>query len=80
MAEQEKPGKDFEANLEELEAVVKKLEAGDLPLEESLEYFEKGIKLSEACRKQLEEAESKVEILLKKNGKTAAEPFRPEGG
>ena len=78
MAEPQEPARSFEANLEELEAVVKKLEAGDLPLEESLKYFERGIQLSEACRKQLEEAESKVEILLQKNGKTTAEPFPPE--
>ncbi|MBI1790991.1 MAG: exodeoxyribonuclease VII small subunit, partial [Acidobacteria bacterium] len=43
-----------------------------------LELFEKGMALSDTCRKQLEEAETRVEMLLKKNGKMQAEPFRPE--
>lgn len=81
MAESEVPDKtapSFEACLEELERVVKELEAGELPLERSLELFEKGMSLSEACRKQLEEAETRVEMLIRKNGKMQAEPFRPE--
>ena len=53
------------------------MESGDLPLEKSIELFEKGIRLSERCRKQLEEAETKVEILLKKGDKVQAEPFEP---
>ena len=65
----------FEQGLKELEGIVKELETGDLALEKSLELFEKGVKLSEACRKQLQEAETKVEILLKKEGKIEAEPF-----
>ena len=68
----------FEAGLEELEAVVKQLETGDLPLETALALFEKGMQLSDACRQQLEAAETKVEILTKKNDKLQAEPFRPE--
>ena len=68
----------FETSLEELEKVVKALEEGDIPLDEALALFEKGIGLSESCRKQLEEAETRVEILLKKNGKVQAEPFGPE--
>lgn len=68
----------FEASLDELEKVVKELESGELPLERSLELFEKGIALSETCRKQLEEAETRVETLIKKEGKIQAEPFRPE--
>jgi exodeoxyribonuclease VII small subunit len=68
----------FETSLEELEKVVKELEAGDIPLEQALALFEKGIGLSENCRKQLEEAETRVEILLKKNGKVQAEPFGPD--
>ena len=81
----EKPPKDspiagFERHLDELEKIVKTLETGDLPLEKSLELFEKGMELSERCRKQLEEAETRVEILLKKNGKVQAEPFGPEQG
>ena len=68
----------FEASLDELEKVVKELEAGDLPLERSLELFERGMGLSDACRKQLEEAETRVEMLIRKEGKIAAEPFRLE--
>jgi exodeoxyribonuclease VII small subunit len=77
-AEEGKPGASFEASLEELEKVVKELEAGELPLERSLELFEKGVALSESCRKQLEEAETRVEMVMKKEGKIQAEPFRPE--
>ena len=72
------PVASFEASLDELEKVVKELEAGDLPLERSLELFERGVSLSSECRKQLEAAETRVEILLRKEGKMVAEPFRPE--
>ncbi len=72
-----KPGSSFEACLEELERVVKELESGDLPLERSLELFEKGVALSETCRKQLEEAETRVETLIRREGKLQPEPFRP---
>ena len=68
----------FEVCLDELEKVVKELEAGDLPLERSLELFEKGMSLSETCRKQLEEAETRVEMLIRREGKIQTEPFRPE--
>lgn len=78
MAEEQKAANSFEAGLEELEAVVKELENGDLPLERSLELFEKGMQLSESCRKQLEEAETRIEILTKKNNAIQAEPFRPD--
>lgn len=72
------PVESFEASLGELEKVVKELEAGDLPLERSLELFEKGMALSESCRKQLEDAETRVEMLIKKEGKLQPEPFRPD--
>jgi exodeoxyribonuclease VII small subunit len=72
------PVESFETCLDELEKVVKELEAGDLPLERSLELFERGMGLSEACRKQLEAAETRVEMLIRKEGKLTAEPFRPE--
>ena len=65
----------FEAGLDELEKIVSELEAGDMPLEKSIELFERGVGLSEACRKQLQEAETKVEVLLKKGRKLDAEPF-----
>jgi len=72
------PVASFEASLDELEKVVKELEGGDLPLERSLELFERGMSLSDACRKQLEAAETRVEMLIRKEGRIAAEPFRPE--
>jgi exodeoxyribonuclease VII small subunit len=73
----EKPLQTFESSLEELERVVKELETGDLPLERSLELFEKGVALSESCRKQLEDAETRIEVLMRKEGKLQPEPFRP---
>jgi exodeoxyribonuclease VII small subunit len=73
-----KPGESFEACLEQLEKVVKELESGDLSLDRSLELFEKGMALNEICRKQLEDAETRVEILLKKDGKIQPEPFRAD--
>ena len=79
MPEESSPSAEtFEASLDELEKVVKELEAGDLPLERSLELFEKGMALSEACRKQLENAETRVEMLIRKEGKLQPEPFRPD--
>ena len=73
-----KPVETFEASLDELEKVVKELEGGDLTLERSLELFERGMGLSDTCRKQLEEAETRVEMLIRRDGKLTAEPFRPE--
>jgi exodeoxyribonuclease VII small subunit len=73
----EKPIQTFESCLEELEKVVKELETGDLPLERSLELFERGVSLSESCRKQLEDAETRIEALMRKDGKLQVEPFRP---
>jgi exodeoxyribonuclease VII small subunit len=70
---------EFEKSLTRLEEVVKRLESADLSLDEAMKLFEEGVKLSRECQKQLEEAEGKVEILLKKaDGKIAAEPFEPE--
>ena len=75
---EERPLASFEAALDELEKVVKELESGDLPLERALALFEKGTALGHACRRQLEEAETRVEMLLKKNGKIQAEPAPPD--
>lgn len=66
----------FESGLQELEAVVKEMEGGDLPLERALELFERGMKLSEACRKQLEEAETRIEILTRRAGDIQPQPFK----
>jgi len=72
------PGVPFEQSLGELEGVVKQLESADLPLEKALELFERGMQLSEMCRKQLTDAETRVEILMKKGDDVEAEPFLPE--
>jgi exodeoxyribonuclease VII small subunit len=77
MSEPEKPAT-FEAGLDELESVVKELETGELPLERALELFEKGMKLSAACRTQLEAAETRVEILTRKGDKVQPEPWNPD--
>jgi len=67
---------DFETALKELEGIVEQLENGDLPLERALELFERGVKLSRECQKRLEEAERKVEILIKNaNGDYEIHPF-----
>jgi exodeoxyribonuclease VII small subunit len=71
------PAPTFEVSLDELEQVVKELEKGELPLERSLELFERGMLLSADCKKQLEEAESKIEILMKKGSKTVPQAFDP---
>jgi exodeoxyribonuclease VII small subunit len=77
-AESQRKG-DFEKSLVRLEEVVKRLESADLSLDEAMKLFEEGVKLSRECHKQLEEAEGRVEVLLKKaDGKIAAEPFEPE--
>jgi exodeoxyribonuclease VII small subunit len=70
----------FEQSLGELEAVVRQLEGGDLPLEKSIELFERGMKLNEICRRQLATAESRVEILLKKGETVAPAPFGEPAG
>lgn len=67
----------FEECLQRLEKIVDELERGDIPLEKALTLFEEGIQLSNSCRKELEDAEGKVEILLKQNGKLQPEPFDP---
>jgi exodeoxyribonuclease VII small subunit len=67
----------FEDCLERLEKIVQELEKGEVPLEKSLTLFEEGMQLSATCRKQLDDAEGKVEILLKQNGRLQAEPFEP---
>jgi exodeoxyribonuclease VII small subunit len=68
----------FEASLNELETVVKELEGSEVPLERALSLFERGMALTQSCRKLLEEAETRVEVLLKKDGKMQAEEFRPQ--
>ncbi|MGB9629479.1 MAG: exodeoxyribonuclease VII small subunit [Thermodesulfobacteriota bacterium] len=72
------PKERFEDALKKLEKVVSKLEDGNIPLEESLKLFEEGIRLSRFCNQKLEEAEKKVEILMKnKEGMIKTQPFDP---
>jgi exodeoxyribonuclease VII small subunit len=65
----------LEKSLEELEALVLRLESGDLPLEQALKEFEHGVKLTRQCQAALTEAEQKVEILLKKTATAEPSPF-----
>ncbi len=65
----------FEEALERLEEIVKKMEAGEMTLEESLKAFEEGIRLSRLCAKKLDEADRRVEILLRQEGELVAKPF-----
>jgi len=75
----------FEAALQQLEEIVQRLEKGELPLEESLKLYEEGIRLSRLCHAKLEEAEGRIEMLMKdargelvpdKNGKPRTTPFK----
>ena len=69
----------FEAQLASLERIVRELERGDLPLEESLELFEQGVRLSRECQERLNEAERRIEVLLRGgDGSTIAVPFEPD--
>ncbi|MDA2928176.1 exodeoxyribonuclease VII small subunit [Acidobacteria bacterium AH-259-G07] len=71
--------KDFENALARLESIVGELEKGELALEEALKLFEEGIKISRFCNAKLDEAERKVEILLKnEKGQLTEEPFQLE--
>ena len=69
---------DFETAMRDLEQLVERLEQGDLPLEESLAAFERGVMLTRLCQTALKEAEQKVEILLKKAGESAVADFTAE--
>lgn len=66
---------DFEQALAELEALVERLERGDLPLDEALKTFERGVELTRHCQGSLKAAQQRVEILLKRNGQAEPEPF-----
>lgn len=69
----------FEAALKELEGIVKQLETGEAKLEESLILFERGVKLTRFCSQKLDEADKKIELLVKDSqGQYKAIPFEPE--
>ena len=74
MARHSKPP-DFEEALAELEGLVERLERGDLPLDEALKVFERGVALTRHCQSSLQAAQQKVEILLRKGAETEAVPF-----
>ncbi|HDD44604.1 MAG TPA: exodeoxyribonuclease VII small subunit [Candidatus Desulfofervidus auxilii] len=69
----------FEEAIKRLEEIVKKLEAGEIPLEESLKLFEEGMNLIRYCQQKLDEVEKKVELLVKnERGEFETKPFNPE--
>jgi len=66
---------DFEVSLKELEALVEKMESGEQSLDESLQTFERGVKLTRECQQALQAAEQRVQILLEKNGQAELTDF-----
>jgi len=77
MAEDTPEKPDFEASLGELEALVRKLESGDLPLDESLEEFKRGVELTRQCQDVLDKAQLSVEQLMNIDDEASGEPFEP---
>ena len=78
MTEPGAPAVDFEAALAELEALVERMESGELTLEQSLQAFERGVTLTRTCQKALKEAEQKVEVLIRRASAGETAPFEPE--
>ncbi|WP_438432231.1 exodeoxyribonuclease VII small subunit [Gorillibacterium sp. sgz500922] len=79
---EEKPTADemtFEEAMERLEGIVSKLESGDVPLEQAIEWFQEGMKLSHLCGQKLEQVERKIEMLVVENGSMVRKPFPVEG-
>jgi len=69
----------FEQSMRKLEKIVQELESGDLPLEEAMQKFEEGIKLSRLCSEKLDETEKKITLLMQdKRGNVSEKPFIPE--
>jgi exodeoxyribonuclease VII small subunit len=70
---------DFEKRLADLETIVERLEQGELPLDESVRLFEEGMKLSESCKKELNDAEGRIQVLIERaGGKIKAQEFEVE--
>jgi exodeoxyribonuclease VII small subunit len=65
----------FEATLAELEALVSRMESGDLPLDQALSHFERGVKLTRECQQQLQQAQQRVQILMQQAGGPVLETF-----
>ena len=80
MPKAKEPTLNFEQALKELEAIVERMDNGQLSLEESLQQFERGIELSRICQASLKNAEQKVEQLVKVHNKLTIEPFQEEAG
>lgn len=78
MTKNEQASFDFEKALEKLEELVSSMEEGDLTLEDSLQAFEKGIKLTRECQAALKEAEQKVQVLISENGDTKELEFKDD--
>ena len=76
MPKPQEPG--FEESLASLEAIVDKLERGELPLEQALSLFQDGVDLAARCQRQLEEVQRKVEILTRERGEIKPIPFEPQ--
>lgn len=79
MAKSKEREPNFEASLSALERIVAQLESGELPLERALELFEEGVGLSRQCQMQLQEAERKVEMLIRERGEIKIVPFEAAG-
>ncbi|MWP60898.1 MULTISPECIES: exodeoxyribonuclease VII small subunit [Gilliamella] len=75
MAKKQDKEVSFEQTLKQLETIVSQLENGDLPLDEALTEFEKGIKLAKAGQKQLQQAEQRIQILLSENSDAELSEF-----
>ena len=75
MAKRSQKTPDFETALAELEALVDKMEQGELSLDESLKQFERGVQLTRSCQQALKDAEQKVQVLLDKDGQESLERF-----
>lgn len=70
----------FEEAMGKLEEIVLRLENGDVPLEQAIELFQEGMKLSQLCGQKLEQVERKIEMLVEENGSLKKKPFLGEGG
>jgi len=69
----------FEEAMNKLEGLVRKMETGEMTLEESLKAFEEGVRLSRLCAARLDEAERRVELLIRENQQITAQPFEGNG-
>ena len=67
----------FEQAMDKLEQIVARLESGDVPLEQAIELFQEGMKLSQLCGQKLEQVERKIEILMEQEGGLVKKPFNP---